>query len=128
MRVIARMKAFLLEHWQGRAGAIVRNTLEELGEAAEYQTQEGPSQIIRAVEGLASEKHAKALLDYAQRETVLIQAEIERRTADSKVRQEQATATKQEAEALLAQLNLLEAKVRFIRSLKEVGLITSLDS
>jgi hypothetical protein len=94
----------------------VRNTLEELGAAAEKQAQERPSQILRAVEGLASEKHAKALLDYANRESALIQNEFARRTSDAKIRQEEAMATKQEADAELAQLNLLEAKSRFVQT------------
>src|SRR2546426_7401554 len=97
-RFVARVVALLPEDWSGNAGAAFRDTTKNLSNyVAENirpfeRLNELPDLGWSALEGGAHEKRAKALSDYQQAEKTRIEAEIARRTAESKLRQEVAKA------------------------------------
>jgi hypothetical protein len=90
--------------------------------------EQAPDLAWKAVEGAASEKYAKALRDYAEEEKQRVETTLERRTLESKVRQENATADRLEAESRVAQIKELEARIELFDKLKQLGALPTWDS
>ena len=133
-RIKARLLALLPTDWAGRAGGRFRKSMRGIADYAESdlhvseRAREAPDLAWTAVEGLASEKHARALLDYARGENERIDQELKRRTLHSKIRQEEATAAKVEAEARIAEINEIRARLDLIKELRAIGAVPILDS
>src|SRR5579859_3088238 len=96
-RIVARVRAIPAVEWIGAAGIRFRRTVGDFcresvrpGERIEA----GPDLAWSAVEGLAHEKRAKALKDYAEVAKDEAATELARKTLESKSRQESALADK----------------------------------
>jgi hypothetical protein len=127
-RFVARLRAFLEEDWKGKAGAFFRRGISSISEVNdEYlhlgeKAEEAPDLAWRAVQGLAGEKHAKAVSDYARAENEKIDLALKQRVLDDKVRQEKATADKLEAEAAIAKINELKARAELAKTLSDLNM------
>src|SRR5882757_7379409 len=110
-RFVAKLRAVMDEDWSGRTGAFFRRGISRISEVNEEylhledKASEAPDLAWRAVQGLAGEKHAKAISDYAKAENDKIDLALKQRVLEDKVRQERATADRMESEAGLAKLN-----------------------
>ena len=120
--------------WLGRAGKLFRQTTTVLSNFThehvrpQERLEQAPDLAWKAVEGAASEKYAKALRDYAEEEKQRVETTLERRTLESKVRQENATADRLEAESRMAQIKELEARIQLFDKLKALGAMPTWDS
>lgn len=127
-RFVARLRAFLEEDWRGKAGAFFRRGISSISEVSgEYlhlgeKAEEAPDLVWRAVQGLAGEKHAKAVSDYARAENEKIDLALKQRVLDDKVRQEKATADKLDAEAAIAKINELKARAELAKTLNDLNM------
>jgi len=83
--------------------------------------------VWTAAKGLATEKHAKAQADYAKAENDRIDAELRRRTLESRTRTEVASADKAKAEAGIAKVREIQARIELFKQLKELGVNVTLD-
>jgi len=126
-RLIARVRALLPGDWFGRAGERLRETADAISNFAD-EHQLAPNDILeetielghRKLEGLASKEYAAAVKDFAEAEQKKIEAELQRRTINSKVR-------KEEADARLAELGVLGAEIELLKKMKEIGVILHKD-
>ncbi len=125
-RVIARVRSIPAVTWLGAAGVRFRRTLGDFyrvslrpGERIEV----APDLAWNAAEGLAHEKRAKALKDYAEAERERAMTELARKTLESKGRQGSALAEKIESEARVAQVRELEARLELVEKLRHVGAV-----
>jgi hypothetical protein len=125
-RIVARVRAIPAVDWLGATGKRFRRTLGDFcrdslrpGERIEA----APDLAWKAAEGLAHEKRAKALKDYAAVAKDEAATELARRTLESKNRQEAALADKMESEARLAQVKEMEARLELVEKLRAVGAI-----
>jgi len=84
---------------------------------------QAPDLAVGAIEGFAHEKRAKAKRDYAEGEKESSIAELNRRTLESKERQECATADRLETEARLARLSELSARLKLLEKLKRLQVL-----
>jgi hypothetical protein len=84
---------------------------------------QAPDLAWKAVQGAALEKHAKALKDYADEESQRVDLALKRKTAESKARQEKATADRMESEARISQIKELQERIRLFDELKRFGAI-----
>lgn len=132
-RFVARLRALLEEDWRGRAGAFFRRGVSSISDVNDRYLQledkaaQAPDLAWRAVQGLAGEKHAKAISDYARAENDSIDLALKQRVLDDKVRQEKATADKLEAEAALAKINELKARAELVKTLQDLNLAMTVD-
>jgi hypothetical protein len=81
---------------------------------------EGVAVARNALHGVANQKLAAAMKDFAQAEQAKIDAELQRRSLKSKVR-------KEEAEARLAEAKALDAEVELFKKLTEIGVLPRFD-
>lgn len=127
LRFIARLRAIFEEDWKGQAGAFFRRGMSAISDVnkehlhLEEKVGETPELAWRAVKGLAEEKHAKSIADYARAENEKIDLALKKRVLDDKVRQEKAMAAKLEAEAALAKINELKARAELARTMSDLG-------
>jgi len=141
-RVIARIKALLPADWRGRAGEEFREGTRVVSEFAE-ENRLLPEDILRdgvdlgrrAIEGLATEKHAGAEKNYAEAQKAFVDMEekkieialkkrsfevdISQKTANIEKTQEETRKLK--AEADLAEINALKARIELQKTLAEAG-------
>jgi len=128
-RITVRVKALLSKHWLGSAGRRFRQTTTVISDYTHEKIRpaerlaEAPDLGWKALQGAALEKHARALKEYAEEETERVEVELRRKTLDSKVRQEKATADKLESEARTAQIVELQERIKLLDNLKRVGAI-----
>jgi len=133
-RIIASLRALFEEDWRARAGRVFRRGVSTISEVNEEYLQlqdkaaEAPNLAWTAVRGLAGEKHAKAVADYARAENERIDLELKRRVLEDKVRQERAATIKLEAEADQAVLTELRARVDLFNSLQAIGVTITVGS
>lgn len=133
-RFVAQVRAIFDDDWAAKAGAFFRTGISAISDVnedylhLEEKAVEAPDLAWRAVRGLAGEKHAKAVADYARAENERIDLALKQRVFDDKARQERATADKLEAEAALAKLNELKARAELARTLYEVGVTMTVNS
>jgi hypothetical protein len=107
------------------------STISEVNEEylqLQEKAAEAPNLAWTAVRGLAGEKHAKAVADYARAENERIDLELKKRVFEDKVRQERATTVKLEAEADRAVLAELRARAELFSSLQAIGVTITVDS
>jgi biotin carboxyl carrier protein len=93
----------------------------------EEKAAEAPELAWRAVQGLAGEKHAKAISDYARAENERIDLALKKRVLEDKVRQERAIADKLEADAAVAKLNELIARAELARAVRDLGVVVTVN-
>ena len=128
VRFVAKVRAVLGEDWLGAAGKRWRRTVMGLSRfnrehlQLDEKAKATPDLAWNAVQGLASEKHAKAAADYSKAENDRIDAALKRRVLEDKARQERATANKLEAEAVQARIQEIKARVVLAKELEELGL------
>lgn len=133
-RVLARVRGLLPDDWRGRAGKLFRETTAVVSDFTkehirpQERLEEAPDLAWKAVEGVANEKYAKAMRDYAEEEKQRVETALERRTLESKVRQENATADRLEVESRIAQIKELEARIELFDKLKQLGALPVWDS
>ncbi len=126
-RLAASVRAIFDEDWGAIAGTLFRRGVSAISDVNdEYlhlgeKAAESPELAWRAVQGLAGEKHAKAVADYARAESERIDIALKKRIFDDKARQERAAADKLESEAALARLNEMKARLDLARSLRDLG-------
>jgi hypothetical protein len=120
-RVVTRIRALLPEHWRGHAGKQFRKTADEISEFVDNNdlrlgdvAEEAVVLGRRKLHGIANKEYAAALKDFADVEQTKIEIELQRRSLESKVR-------KEEAEATLAELQVLDAQAELIMKLKKIG-------
>jgi len=129
-RLVARLRAIFEESWisPAAAGQTFRRGISAISEVnkeylhLEDKAAEAPDLAWRAVQGVAQEKHAKAISDYAKAENDRIDLALKRRVFGDKARQEAASAEKMEAEASLAKLNELRARIQLATELRDLGI------
>jgi hypothetical protein len=128
--VLARAQALLPQDWAGSAGKRFRAVFAKISRYVRdsERVQEVPDLAWKTVEGLATEKHAKALSDYASAESKTIEAELQKRTLLSKTRQEEATAEKLEAEAGTARITEITARLSLIETFRTKRVVPIWDS
>lgn len=129
-RIVARARALPAADWFSSAGARFRRTLADfcrISVRPGERLEAAPDLAWKAVEGLAHEKRAKALRDYAEVEKEQAETDLARRTLESKSRQEHALAQRMESEARVALLKELEARLELIEKLRGVGAIAIWD-
>jgi hypothetical protein len=126
-RLVARVRALLPKDWFGRAGNRLQETTEAVSNFADEHhlrpddlLEEGIELGRRKVEGLANKEYAAAAKDFAETEQKKIETELQRRTVNSKVR-------KEEAEARIAELKVLDAEVELFEKMKRIGVILRRD-
>jgi hypothetical protein len=111
-----------------RRGISAVSSINEEYLRVQDKAAEAPDLAWRAVQGLAEEKHAKAMADYARAENDEIDLALKRRVFEDKARQERAAADKLEAEAAVAKLNELKARAELARELRDLGVKLVVDS
>ena len=128
LRFVARVRALTPDDWLLGPGRMFRRTFDAVLRfnrehvQIEEKIEDAPSLAWKAVEGAALQKHASATLQYAQEESQRIQIEQQKRVLEAKVRQENATADKLEAEARIFQIRELEARYELARKLRDAGI------
>jgi biotin carboxyl carrier protein len=133
-RFVARLRAILDDDWLAKAGSAFRRGVSAISDVndeylhVEDKVAETPELAWRAVQGLAGEKHAKAVADYARAENEKIDLALKSRVMEDKVRQERASADKLEAEAALAKLNELKARAELAMALQDLGVTLTVNS
>jgi hypothetical protein len=126
-RLLALVRALLPEDWFGRAGKRFSETASSVSRFADEHNvrpsdvaQEGVELIRTALHGKANKELAAALRDFAQAEQSRIETELQRRALESRVR-------KEEAEAALAELQVVQAEADLLRKLQDLGVILRRD-
>jgi biotin carboxyl carrier protein len=133
-RFIARVKAIFEVDWAGQAGERWRRTIGAMSRfnrahlQLDDKAKAAPGLAWGAVEGLATEKRAKAAADYSKAENDRIDAALKRRVMEDKARQERATANKLEAEAVQARIQEIKARVALARECEGLGVAIVIDS
>jgi len=128
-RLLVRVFPHLAEDWQTAPGSRFRAGLKHISEyfrdnvRADEKIREVPDKLWTAVDGITSEKHAKAQADYAKAENDRMETELRRRTLEAKTRHECADADKAEAEAGIAKLKEIEARIELFKRLQEIGVV-----
>jgi hypothetical protein len=120
------VKAIPAVEWLGAAGARFRRTLGDFNRNSlrpRERIEAAPDLAWKAAEGLAHEKRARALKDYAEVAKDEAATELARKTLESKSRQENALADKMESEARFARIKEMEARLELVDKLKSVGAI-----
>jgi biotin carboxyl carrier protein len=131
-RLLANAWPQLAEDWQGTPGIRFRKGFKRVSDYFSENVKPGerlreaPDMVWKAADGLASEKHAKAEADYAKAENDRMEAELRRRTLEAKTRHECADADKAEAEAGIAKIREMQARIDLYRSLKDAGVSVEL--
>jgi hypothetical protein len=125
--VVTRLRALLPEDWLGKAGRLFRQGTDGIASAFEdagIPPRELPNRAIALavdkVEGLAQKDKAAALRDFSEAEERKIDAQLKARSLESRVR-------KEEAEAALAEINALNARLDLEERLTAAGVVIRRD-
>jgi len=133
-RLLIRACPQFLEDWFGIAGDVFRDGVEKVSDYNAEHAKLGekldaaPGMIWRAAEGATSAQHARAEADYAKAESDRMDAELRRRTMEAKTRHECADADKAEAEAGIAKIRQVQARLELFKQLKDLGVAVTVDS
>ena len=122
-RVTARVRAVLERDWLGSAGEAFRQTMKRISAHPEVREKikEAPDLAWNVVKGATNQRHAKSEVDFATAENVRIEAELRRRTLESKARQEEATADRLESDARSAEVKELLARLELGDRMRELN-------
>lgn len=122
-RLLAQVHALLPEDWFGRAGKRFSDTTDAISEfAQEHQVRpadlahEGVELARTALHGKANKDLAAAVKDFAEAERTKIDAELQRRSLESRIR-------KEEAEAALAELQVVHSEADLLKKMKKLGVV-----
>jgi hypothetical protein len=126
-RIVALVRAMLPEDWRARAGGSFRGTTEAVSRFAEEHNVT-PKEVLsdavdlgrRKLEGLANKEYADAFKAFAEGEQTKLETELQRRSSQSRVRQEEATAR-------LAELKVVDAEIELLKKLQENRVILHRD-
>jgi hypothetical protein len=135
--LVGRVIALFPADWRGRAGERFRKTLSAVSAFARRHRLE-PSDLVdesvglgrRKIEGLANKELAAAARDFADAEQTKIETELKRRSLESKVRFEEATARLEEIRVLTAELSLMRqlSELKVLLRYDERGNLTVLQA
>jgi hypothetical protein len=81
----------------------------------------------RKLEGLANNEFAAAVKNFADAEKLKIEAELQRRSLESRTIKEEADARKAVAEARVAEFKAIEAEVDLLNKLSAIGVVLHRD-
>jgi len=131
---IAKVRGLLPMDWIGSAGKQLRSEVTEISAFARRHNAT-PRELAdeaailgrRKLEGLASREHAEALKKYEEAEKLRIEIEIANRTKDFSVRQVQAETEKMEADAEIARINAIQARLNLIKELQSLNVVLDMD-
>jgi len=132
-RLLVKACPQFLEDWVGEAGVRFRQGMKKVSKYNSEHVRigdkidEAPGMLWRAAEGAASAQHAKAESDYAKAENDRVDAELRRRTLDPRTRHEWADADKAEAEAGIAKIREIQARIELFKQLREIGVAVTMD-
>jgi hypothetical protein len=128
-RLVARLTPQFIEDWRGEAGKNFRTGMTRISDYMEIKEHapELPGLGWKALEGVASEKHAKAEADYAKAENDRIEAELKRRNMEANTRRACAEADKSEFDAELTQLKVYQARLELIEKANQIGVRINFD-
>ena len=120
-RLIAKARALLAEDWLGSAGERFSTTADAISDFAEEHAlrpgelaDEAVSLARSALHGKANKDFAVAAKDFADAENTKIEAELKKRSLQSRVQ-------KEEAEAALVRLQVVHAEADLIAKLQILG-------
>jgi len=127
MKLFVRLRALMPGDWRGRAGERFRKTADAISDFAEevgVNPREIPktavSLALDKLEGVAQKDKAAAIKDFSEAEERKIDVRLKERSLESKVRRE-------EAEARLAEIRVLDAEVELFGKLKAAGVLLRRD-
>jgi hypothetical protein len=127
-RIRARIRALWSQDWIGSAGERFRETTHAINEFAKESSvrrneifEAGVELGWRNLQGVATVEYAHAVEEFAAAENAKIEAELHRRSVESRVRKEIAEAQKSEAEASIARIREAEARIALFKKLNELG-------
>jgi hypothetical protein len=133
-RVIARVRALLPEDWRGAAGDRFRTTVDVLTKTVSEATpaKEDVPKIVtkglhRYTSGKFTREHAEAQRNYAEEESVKIQAEFARRTLEDRIVQERAKTDQEKTRARTMRVEEAMARVNLIERLERRGYVPTWD-
>ena len=133
-RLLVRLTAQFSEDWLGFAGRRFRSATNRLSAYNQAHLKLGekaaqtPSLLWKAAEGATSAQHAKAEADYAKAENDRMETEMKRRTMQARARHETADADKAEAEAGIARVREIQARLELFKELGYLGVSVTLDA
>lgn len=133
-RLRVKLTPQFLENWLGAAGRRFRRTAEQLSNynrdhaKVGERVDEAPDLLWKAARGAANTQFAKAEADYAKAENDRIEAELKKRTMEARARHENADADKAEAEAGIAKIREIQARLELFKQLKDNGVNVSIDA
>jgi len=127
-RLLAFVHALLPEDWFGRAGRFFSETTDAISDFSEEHqirpkdlAHEGVELARTALHGKANKDLAAAVKDFADAERTNIEIELQRRSLECKLR-------KEEAEAALAELQVVHSEADLLKKLKELGVVLHKDN
>jgi hypothetical protein len=133
-RLVAIVRAITPHDWSGRAGKRFRQMTRSISDFTaendlelEDVLEETVSLGRRKLQGLANKEFATAVKDFADAEHKTIETQLQRRAFTSKLRQEEAQASKLEAEARLANFKVVDAELDLLRKLQQIGVTLRTD-
>jgi hypothetical protein len=120
-RLFALVHALLPEDWFGRAGKRFDQTIDAISEFAEENdirpvdlAREGVELVRTTLHGKANKDMAAAIRDFTEAEHTKVETELQKRSAPSEVR-------KNEAEARLAELQVLHSEADLLEKLQKLN-------
>jgi hypothetical protein len=133
-QLTARLRALLPVDWRGKAGERFRRAIAAISRFSRKHDllpgQMADEAVVlsrRKLHGVANKELAAAVKDFAETEQLKIEAELKRRTMESNVRLAEAQARKEDAEARLAAVKLLEAELELHVKLQQYGVTLTMD-
>src|ERR1039457_540080 len=111
MRVRAKVRALLPEHWRGAAGERFRQTAATISEYSQehVRVRERMEEAPDVIWDSLKERSSRTLVNAAEEEGKRIASELARQTLTDKTRQERATAERLEAEARISKISEIQA-------------------
>jgi hypothetical protein len=140
-RLIARVKALLLEDWRGHAGRRFQEGTQAISDFAE-ENRVRPKDLLedgielgrRKLTGMASQEHAAADKSYAEAvkafiesEDKKIETELKKKSLEIEISKKHAETRKAHADASIAETKALEAQFDLLRKLTEAGMVLHRD-
>ena len=125
MRVRAKVRALLPEHWRGAAGERFRQTAATISEYSQehVRVRERMEEAPDVIWDSLKERSSRTLVNAAEEEGKRIASELARQTLTDKTRQERATAERLEAEARISKITEIQARLTFVERLQGVGVV-----
>jgi biotin carboxyl carrier protein len=132
-RLLVRITPQFAEDWAGFVGELFRGGVQKIDAYNRHHARigekvdEAPDMLWRAADGVTSIKHAQAQAAYSQAENGRIDAELKKRTLEARTRHEEAGAERAEAEAGIARVREIQARIELVQQLNAIGVKATLD-